>query len=188
MKNSLIILCLLFSINHAFSQDKLFLKSGEIVTGVVTAINKEVVRIDSDKAGRVKRYSDKDVEKAIIFIDDKEVEFVYENVPFLGKVLLGKLYDGKVDLYTTQTYVAGGEDHTKLNNYRMGGQWSMYYMKKDNEDKFFDLNYDGLVFNKFHNRVSKYFSDCKSLSKKIKNKELTMRDLDKIAILYDSCE
>lgn len=188
MKHLLIILCLLFTINFAYSQDKLFLKNGEIVTGVVTAINKEVVRIDSDKAGRVKRYTDKDVEKAIIFIDDKEVEFIYETVPFLGKVLLGKLYDGKVDLYTTQTYVAGGEDHTKLNNYRMGGQWSMFYMKKDKEDDFFDLNYNGAVFNKFHNRVSKYFDDCSSLSKQIKNKKLTMGDLEKIAEIYNSCE
>ena len=188
MKASLIILCLIFTLNPAFSQDKLILKNGEIVTGVVTAINKEVVRIDSESAGRVKRYTDKDVEKAIIFIDDKEVEFTYDNVPFLGKVLLGKLYDGKVDLYTTQTYVAGGEDHTKPNSYRMGGQWTMYYMKKDNEDKFFDLNYDGVLFNKFHNRVSKYFKDCPSLSKRIKSKELNMGDLEEIAEIYNSCE
>lgn len=188
MKYLLIILCLIFTGNSAFSQDKLFLKSGEIVTGVVIAINKEVVRIDSESAGKVKRYTDKDIEKAIILIDDKEVEFTYENVPFLGKVLLGKLYDGKVDLYTTQTYVAGGEDHTSPNGYRTGGQWTMYYMKRDNENKFFDLNYDGVLFNKFHNRVSKYFKDCSSLSKRIKNKELTMGDLEEIAVIYNSCE
>ncbi|CAL68064.1 hypothetical protein [Christiangramia forsetii] len=188
MRYLLIIPSLIFTLNFAYSQDQLILKNGEIVTGVVTAINKEVVRIDSDDAGRVKRYTDRDVEKAIIFIDDKEVEFTYETVPFLGKVLLGKLYDGKVDLYTTQTYVPGGEDHTKPNNYRMGGQWSMYYMKKDKEDDFFDLNYDGVLFNKFHNRVSKYFNDCPSLSKKIKNKEFKMENLEEIAKTYNSCE
>lgn len=188
MKNLLLIIGLIFIVPFTYAQDKLILKNGEVITGEVTAINKDVVRIKSDAHDRVKRYSDKDVEKAFMLIGDEEVEFVYEKVPFLGKVLLGKLYDGKVDLYFTETYVAGGDDPTKPTGYRMGGQWAMFYMKRDNEDKFFDLNYRGVVFNKFQNRVSKYFKDCPSLSKRIKNKELTIEHLEEIAEIYDSCE
>lgn len=185
MKKILFFLGFVLSFNFNYAQDKLILKNGEVVTGRVTAINKSVVRIDSDDAGRVKRYTDKDIEKAVIIIDGKETEFYYKSVPFLGEVLLGEVISGKVSLYLTEYYQSGGDNIR--GNYIAGGQRSMYYLKKEGEDRFFDLNYQGVLFNKFQNRVSKYLQDCSGLSKSIKAGKLTLNDIHEIVETYNEC-
>ncbi|HET8809775.1 MAG TPA: hypothetical protein VFM65_05860 [Flavobacteriaceae bacterium] len=188
MKKTLLLTCLILVTNFVLGQDRLFLKNGTVVSGKITSINKKVARIKLDKTGKIKRFTERDIERAMIQIDDKEVEFKYGKVPFLGEVLLGKLYDGRADLYVAQTYVAGHKDNNDFLGYKMGGTQSMYYVQKDSEEQLFDLNYDGAIFNKFHNRVSKYFKDCPSLSKRIKNKELTSGNIVEIIEIYDSCE
>lgn len=186
MNKVIFVSVLLFLFFDISAQDKLFLKNGEIETGKITAINRTVVRLHSDKAGRVKRFTERDIKKATMLVDGKDIEYTYENVPTLGRVLLGKLYSGRVSLYATELYIPGNVGSSG-GPYVSGGQYPMYYLKKEGENSFFDANYDGVLFNKFHNRVSKYFKDCPALSKRIKTKLLTMRDLEEICEMYDTC-
>jgi len=69
-----------------------------------------------------------------------------------------------------------------------GGQLKTYYAKKEGDKKFFDLNYDGAVVNKFKTQVSKYFKDYPSLAAKVKPKELVKVDVVEICKMYYDCQ
>ncbi len=184
------LLLLVLTFNFSFSQDTLFFTDGTSKKGKVTQINKSVVKFIAVGTEKAKRYTDKDVEKAIIFDDGKPVEYFYDKVPTLGTTLLTKISSGKANLYVTESYMYGN-DYVEggKEKHSFGGTILLYYAKRDSEDKYFDLNYDGAVVNKFKNRASKYLKDCQSLAQRIKNKEFGKLDVREIFEIYNNqCE
>ncbi len=185
-----ILFILLLVLTNTIAQDTVFLKDGTTIEGSIYGIHKVDVRINIAENDKNKTIKGKDIEKVTMMIDDKEVLFTFDTVPFVGEVLLGTLIEGDVTLYLAMKYVPkGSKDPNKIISftYTKSGYIYMYYGKKQGEKNFFDFNYDGAVFNKFNKRVSKYLKKCKSVSKQVLEKKLKKEHIEDICTLYNAC-
>lgn len=190
MKYITLITCIFFTL-LSYGQDKLIFKDSTEKTGLVVEINKATVKFVADDTKKKKSYNQNDIDKVIVVEDGKELEYIYAKVPTQGTVLLAKLSNGangKAALYISEKYIYGTDykDAGGFEKHNFGGSMVLYYAKRDNEEEYFDLNYDGAIVNKFKDRASKYLNDCPSLAERIKNKELGKFDLEEIFKIYDN--
>ncbi|MGR7812904.1 hypothetical protein [Lacinutrix undariae] len=189
MKYILLIICLSFTL-FSYAQDRLVFKDGTEKSGKVIEINKSKIRFVADGTTKKKSYNQKDLTKIIVLEDGKSIEYLFASVPTLGNVLLAKISKGgddKASLYVTQSYIYSGtaSDDGGITRSTSGGIVLLYYAKRPNEKKYYDLNYDGAVVNKFKNRASKYLKDCPKLATRIKNGEFGKLDVRAIFKIYD---
>ena len=149
--NKILIFIAVLSYNFTFAQDTIFFKDKTSKTGKVKEINETVVRFIPDGSTKRIRYTRRDIERAIINIDGKNIDFVYDKVPFVGKVFLGKLISGKVNLYVTEKYIFGGNAYSynqdDLAKYFCLYENLMSFWHDLFPGKIYDLSYENLTGN-----------------------------------------
>ena len=171
MKLILFIFCVTFS-SFCFSQDYLFLKNGTEIYGSVLYINKAKVYFEDADTGDRKWH--KKIEKLIDNVNENTIEYKVRDIDGLSSYLSGELVSGKASYYRIHKHVAGGQ-----------GYLSFYYIYKEGDKKAFKDLPNSLT-TPFHKRLSKYFSDCPTLSKKIKSKVYNYSDTEEIIKFYNT--
>jgi len=166
--------------SNSFLPSKVFLKSGDTIYG----IGKFNHKINKNRIFKYKTHS-KGKEKRI---ELSKIEFVQIRYP-KGDIKTFKTFrlpnDGQFILL--QEFVKGR--YVEVYGYsNIVGYMPVvsYYIKKTNEEGLTFIGSYDAAFGKFKNKVYDYFSDCDLLIKKLKEKELRLRNgLDEIADFYN---
>ncbi|MGB3606586.1 MAG: RICIN domain-containing protein [Psychroserpens sp.] len=186
MRIKLLVLILSTAIS-SYAQDTIYFKDGSTQTGKVIEMNKSVLKFTEEGTKKKKRYTNDDITGATILSEGNMLKYFYDKVPTIGTVLLTTVSSGKANLHVTESYMYGSYEKTvTADTYNSGGTIRLYYAKRDSEDSYFDLNYDGALVNKFKNRASKYLKDCPKLAKRIKNREFGKLDVEEIFEIYNN--
>jgi len=181
------VVLLLFVVN-TYAQDKVYLKDGKILKGRIRTILKGKVQLKHGKKGKTKGYSSNKVLKVVDFDGSESVTYTYRDINGIPKTSLsGELIKGKASLYVTYFYVHGsgrsvdgGGSIVK----EMGGGYAVYYIYIEGRKKALKVMGNSLT-TPFYKRVSKYLSDCTSISTSVKNKEYHYKDIEEIIEKYN---
>jgi hypothetical protein len=178
----LTVLAMLSFTEMAAQDDELHLKNGNILKGSIKEISKGRIAFKIGK--KSKTYKQKEVLKVIKKNDEEygTYEYAYRKINGIPeKSLCGKLISGKASLYITYRFIYDGN----MNNRTIGSNLCTYYINIDGKDKALKVLPPSLT-TPFPKKVSKYISDCSSLSQRVKKRELKYKDLKEITETYNS--
>ncbi|GAB5398569.1 MAG: hypothetical protein Aureis2KO_01540 [Aureisphaera sp.] len=154
------------------AQDTIYFSDGSFIEGSVIQLQKSKVYFENSDTGERKWYKKK-IKRLIDDTDGNKIEYRIREIKGLRNVFSGELIKGKVSYYVTVKYNAASRSYA-----------SSYYLLKEDGKMVKDL--PNSLTTPFVKRMSKFFSDCPSLVKKIKNKEYTYRDTIEAVKFYNS--
>ncbi|PNW25799.1 hypothetical protein [Formosa algae] len=211
-KLTLLLLILIVSLGNAqnnWVEGSLILKNGDTITGnlKLPLINKGVlvnfhkIKFKKNENDEEVNYDNTNVNKALIK-ERSNKKAIYEYVKTSkSKYQLFRLIEfKKVKLYarkvsnSTMSPIMIGEERGFSSSTYYSSQDNEFYALRKNEKIASPLitlptNISASVFTKsFRKRAMKYFSDCPSLVKKLKKRELRESQILKVIAEYESCE
>ena len=164
----------LFLTSISYSQDQLFLKGDVQIDGTILQIGKFGLQVEDAKTGKKKWYKGKKILRAIDNRNGEKIEYKFRDINGMSKYLSAEIISGEMSYYMVHFYMTNNVgDGTPGSTYGVGNFNAEYFFYRKGDKKAF-YNVTPGVMSPFHKRVANYFSDCPSLSEKIKNKELTL--------------
>lgn len=182
---------------NEYQKAKLYLKSGDSITGLAKIDGDNNLFFKKEKRAKKNKYTYKEVVGLKMFKDDLVKVFKYKLVVSVGPLLLRveNQENSKMKLYSQSHYgvnsVPGNfQGGTYTPGFSTGEiiEVKRYFINKKNSNHsvikiWSDTN--GRKDKVFRNRIVKYFKDCKSLVKKIKNKEYRRFQIYEIVDFYN---
>lgn len=184
MKKSILLVCLLFSLNlfsqsffNTYEKGKIFFKDGSQVEGLLKLVgfSRNEIKFKKSKQDEKQLFNYKKV-KSIKFVSGDEY-FYKINVKRRKILLIKREIKGKIELFSYQAQSPGlqgggagfGGGGVSIGFNFGGGSSVVYLIGNDNSDLIEQLPRNTRK-KKFWVTMSKYTSDCKDFSDKIKNK------------------
>ena len=174
-KKLLVLFAFLFLLSiGTYSQDLLILNDGTEIKGALNNVTENIATFDNADTGELMKIKGEKIEKIIQVLEDStSIEYKMRDIKGLSSYLSGKIVSGEVSLFVVYKRLTGN------------GVWSFMYLFRKGEKKATKVSRNSLT-TPFRKKMSKYFSDCKKLSKRIKGKIYNYEDLEKIVKYYNS--